>query len=267
MGEQQSGTGSDPGTGPTGPQTGPIGRLIGVFTAPTKTFESIARKPGWDWLVPVVLAVAVSFTFLTVSFPKLDVDGAVAQQMKVVEKMAQGQLDDQKRAEIEDQTREGIVKGGSLPRRLLASLAILIPLFFVPAVYHGIAAAFGKSKRYMGVVACYAYLLVIPTITGVLSTVIAASQSSLDTNDVQFNRLLKSNPAAFMDFESTNKALLAVLSSLDVFDVILFVLTAAAISQATSFTKKGAMIVVACWWGFYVLLKMGGGALMSAFVG
>jgi len=251
----------------SGPEMGVVARMIGVFTAPSKTFESIARRPGWDWIVPVVLAAAVTFVYLTVAFPKMDVEGAVAQQMKIVEKMSQGQLDDQKRAEIEEQTRAGVTKGGSVPRRLLAAAMILLPLFFVPAVYHGIATAFGKAKRYMSVVACYAYLLLIPVITGLLSTIIASTRDSLDANDIQFNRVLKSNPAAFLDFQTTNKALLAILASLDIFDAILIVLTTIAISKATSFTTKGAAIVVGCWWAFYILIKVAGGAMWSVFAG
>ena len=267
MGEQLVGAQGAPATGASGPEPGVVARLIGVFTSPSKTFESIARKPGWDWLVPVVLAATVTFVYVSVAVPKIDVDAAVAQQMKMVEKMSQGNLTDQQRSEMEEKTREGIVAGGSVPRRLIASLLIAVPLFLVPAVYHGIATAFGKAKRYMGVVACYAYLMVIPIITGILSTIIAASQASLDANDVQFNRVLKSNPAAFMDFQTSNKALLGLLSSLDIFDAILFVLTAIAISKATSFTTKGAAIAVGCWWGFYLLVKLGGGVLWSAFAG
>src|SRR5262245_10218665 len=94
-----------------GPEPGALARVVGVFFSPEKTFASIARKPGWDWLVPVVLLMVASFIAQSVMLPKMDVDEAVKQQMKMVEKMSQGKLDSQKRAEIETKTREGMEKG------------------------------------------------------------------------------------------------------------------------------------------------------------
>jgi hypothetical protein len=37
--------------------------------------------------------------------------------------------------------------------------------------------------------------------------------------ELQTGRLLKSNVAAFLDFDTTSKPLLAILSSVDVFDI------------------------------------------------
>ena len=46
---------SDAPTSSLGPEPGPLARVIGVFFSPAKTFESIARKPGMDWLLPVII--------------------------------------------------------------------------------------------------------------------------------------------------------------------------------------------------------------------
>src|SRR5689334_17718400 len=107
---------------PITPESGrmsPIAKVIGVFTAPAKTFEAIARKPGWDWLVPVALVMASLFIAQSVELPRMDVDGAVKTQMKFVDKMAKGSLTDDKRAQIEQQTREGIEKGKTPVRRVI----------------------------------------------------------------------------------------------------------------------------------------------------
>ena len=51
-------------TSPVGPEPGPLARVMGVFFSPTKTFESIARKPGWDWLVGKASKAGHSFELL-----------------------------------------------------------------------------------------------------------------------------------------------------------------------------------------------------------
>ena len=252
---------------PQGPELSPASRLIGVFTAPGKTFESIARRPGWDWLLPVVLLMIAFFAVQSATVTKIDVDQAVKNQMKFVDKMAKGNMPDAKRAEIEQKTREGFEKGKSPVRRAFTSFFVLIPIFFVPLLYHGLAAAFGAKTNYLKVVAGYAYTQTIQLIPLLLTTIVAWPKESLDPADVQFGRVLKSNVAAFMDFETTNKALLALLSSVDVFDIWLFVVGSIALSKTTRLSSSSARNVVLGVWLAYIVIKICLGLLYSAFAG
>jgi hypothetical protein len=77
-----------------------------VLFSPAKTFESIARKPGWDWVIPMVLLMAGVVILQSIAVPKIDVDEAVAQQMKVTEKMMGNEIPADKRDEIEEQIRD-----------------------------------------------------------------------------------------------------------------------------------------------------------------
>jgi Yip1 domain len=244
-----------------------MARLTGVLFSPAKTFESIARKPGWDWLVPVVLVMAAFFVSQSATVTKIDVDDAVKTQMKFVDKMAKGQLPEEKRAEIEEQTRTSIVKGMSPVRRALNTLFVFIPVFFVPLVYFGITAAFGKKGKYLTIVAGYAYTQVIQIFPALLTAVVAWPQEKLDAMDVQFARVLKSNVGAFLDFDTTSKAVLAVASSIDVFDIWVFVVGSIALSKTTRFSAKGARYVVGGVWLAYILLKVALGGMYSAFMG
>jgi hypothetical protein len=253
--------------GSTPPELGVLARLTGVFFSPAKTFESIARKPGWDWLVPVVLVMAAFFVSQTATVTKIDVDGAVKTQMKFVDKMAKGNLTDAKRAEIEEQTRAGIEKGKSPVRRALNTLFVFIPVLFVPLVYFGITAAFGKKGKYLTIVAGYAYTQVIQVIPQLLTAVVAWPLKSLDMQDVQFARVLKSNVGAFLDFDTTSKAVLALASSIDVFDIWLFLVGSIALSKTTKLTPSGARWAVGGTWLAYILMKMALGGVYSAFLG
>ena len=255
------------GGSPSGPELGIAARLTGVFFSPAKTFESIARHPGWSWLVPVVLVMAAFYVSQSATIPKIDVDDAVKTQMKFVDKMAKGNLTPEKRAEIVEQTRQGFEKQRSPVRRALNCLFIFIPVFIVPLIYHGLAAAFGVKTKYLTVVAGYAYTQVIQIIPALLTAVVAFPQEMLSASDVQFARVLKSNVGAFLDFDTTSKALLAVASSVDVFDIWAFFVGSIALSKTTRFSPRGAKFVVGGVWGAYILLKICFGALYSVFMG
>jgi hypothetical protein len=246
---------------------GVVSRILGVFTSPAKTFASIAAKPGWDFVVPVLLVMAALFINQSVLLPKMDVDDAVKTQMRMVEKMGKGSIPAEKLAEIETQTRAGIERGKSPVRRALNCLFLLIPLLLVPAIYHGLAAAFGAKTRYFTVLCGYAYTMVIQIIPLLLAAVVAWPRPSLDAADIQFVRVLKSNVGAFFDFDTTNKALLAILSSIDVFDIWAFFVGSIAVSFTTRFTPKGARNVVGGVWLAYILLKVIFGLLYSVFMG
>ena len=253
------------GGAPSGPELGTLARLTGVFFSPARAFESIARKPGWNWLVPVVLVMAAFFVSQSATVPKIDNDDAVKTQMKFVDKMAGANLDAKKREEIVEQTRLGMEKQKSPVRRGLNTLFIFIPVLIVPLIYHGLAAAFGAKTKYLTVVAGYAYTQVIQVIPQLLTAVVAWPQESLNASDVQFARVLKSNLGAFLDFDTTSKALLAVASSVDVFDIWAFFVGSIALSKTTRFSPRGAKYVVGGVWVAYILLKVVFGGLYSAF--
>src|SRR5689334_11376445 len=68
-----------------GSEMGPFARITGVLFSPGKTFESIARRPGTDWLVPVVLLLVLVFAGATLINPKLDTDTAYKEAVKRME--------------------------------------------------------------------------------------------------------------------------------------------------------------------------------------
>lgn len=249
------------------PEMGAFARLTGVLFSPAKTFESIARKPGWDWLVPVVLVMAAFFVSQSATVTKIDVDDAVKTQMKFVDKMSGGRMTEADRAKVEEQTRAGIEKGKSPVRRALNTLFVFIPVFFVPLLYFAISAAFGKKGKYLTIVAGYAYTQVIQVFPQLLTAVVAWPQEKLDAMDVQFARVLKSNVGAFLDFQTTSKAVLALASSIDVFDIWAFFVGSIALSKTTKLSPGGARWAVGGVWLLYIVIKMALGGVYSAFAG
>ena len=241
---------------------GVVQRLFGVYTSPSKTFEDIAARPGWDWLLPVALIIAGFFALQSLALPKIDVDQAVKDQMKMMGRFAQNMTDAQ-RAEMEKGMREGFEAQKNPARRAVGGLVILGVVLFVPALYRGISAAFGRKATYKRLVAGYAYTWMIYLIPTVLTILIVATRSEIDPNELQYSRVLKSNLAALLDFETTSKPLLGFLSSIDIFDIWGFVVGSIAVSKMTEFTRKGAYAVVGSVWGLYTLIKVCLGAFLG----
>ena len=250
-----------------GPEPGPLARVMGVFFSPSKTFESIARKPGWDWLVPVLLIMVASFISQRAMLPKMDVEDAVKTQMRMMDKMSQGNMSAEQRAEIEKKTREGMEAGKTPLRSALNTLFVPVIVLLVALIYHGLAAAFSAKTSYFKVLSGYAYTWVIYTIPLLLSALVALPRETLDASDIQFQRVLKSNVAAFLDFDTTNKALLALLSSVDIFDIWGFFIGSIALSKTTRFSPTASKLVVGGVWGAYIVIKVIFGLLYSAFMG
>lgn len=241
---------------------GVVQRLIGVYTSPSKTFEDIAARPGWDWLVPVGLIIAGFLVLQSLAVPKIDMEQAFKDQMKMMERFS-ANMNDAQKAEMEKNVREGLEAQKNPGRRAVGALFIVAFVLVVPAIYRGIAAAFGKKATYKRLLAGYAYTWMIYLIPMLLTILIVATRSEVDPNELQFARLLKSNLAAFLDYETTSKPLLAILSSVDVFDIWGYIVGSISVSKMTDFTRKGAYAVVGSVWGLYILLKIVAGAFVG----
>lgn len=255
---------SSQGPTPAAPETGPFARLIGTFTSPAKTFESIAAKPGWDWVVPLVLIIAMSLVAATVVGPKLDVDAMVSKQMDAVEKRAP-QMSDADKEKTENAIRKQMQFFTSGAGKFIGAGFIIVAVFFVPAVYHGIAAAFGVKRTYMGVVAGYTYVQLVQFVKGILFLPIAMSRKTIDAEEI--NRLIKSNLGAFLDPESTGKVVMTLASNVDVFEIAALALGSIALSKTTKFSPRGAAYTVLGVWLVYLLFQVAGAAIGAAFGG
>jgi hypothetical protein len=248
----------------TGSEMGVGSRLLNVFFAPAKTFESIGRKRGWDWIVPVVILILVSLIGSIVVAPKLDVDEAVRTQMHRMEKARPG-MTDSDRATMEAAVRKQMAMWTQGALRFVTPIFVLVPLFLVPLFYHGIAAAWGKATSYLTVVAGYAYVQMVQVLKGILMLAIAAPRKTISILEVE--SLVRSNLGAFMDPETASRPLLSIASSLDLFDVWAVVIGSIAMSRITRLTPKGAALTVGGLWGAWVVLKMVGALVGSMFGG
>jgi hypothetical protein len=251
-----------PSARPAG-EMGPLARLIGVFTAPAKTFASIARWPGKDWLLPAGLLLAISLLATVLVTPKMDVDAAVQRTMTKIEERQD--MPAEQRQQTEQMVRKQFEMGTHGPLRFLGVLFIVVPILLVPLIYHGVAAAFGKQTSYGRVLTAYAFVQGVQIVKSLAFLGVASTKSSLQINEV--GTLVKSNVGAFLDPDTTPAFLRAVATNLDVFEIWALVLGTMAISRVTKFKTGGAALLVGGVWLVYVLVASGFAALGAAFGG
>lgn len=243
-------------------EMGPVARFFGVFTSPGKTFASIARFPGRDWLFPVGLAVVISLTFGLVASSKVDVDQAVAKAMEQVEK--RGDIPEEQRVQIEEMQRKGMEFFAKKMLPIFTAVAPILIVLIVSGLWHGIAAAFGVKTTYRRALTGAAYAQSINILKGAVALPIMLSRPTLDLE--QMGSIVKSNVGAFLSADAS-PVFRALATTWDVFDFWTLVVSVIAVSHVTRFKTAGAVAVVLTLWFLYVCFAVGGAAFGVAMGG
>jgi hypothetical protein len=246
------------------PEMGTVGRLVNVLLSPGRAFESIGRKPGWDWIVPVILLLAAGIAASSVIGPRIDVDGAVKEQVQRIERM-QPQMSEQDREKVERATRKNMETWTRGWGRFVSPGFFLIPLFLVPLFYHGIAAAWGKKTTYMTVVAGYSWVQVVQILKSVLFTIVAIPKQDVSLKAI--NGLLKSNLGAFLDPETTSMTLMTLATNVDVFEIWAVILGSIALAKTTRLSLKAAATTVVGFRLLWLAVQLIGALIAGAFGG
>jgi len=239
-------------------EIGLFGRIIGVFTAPGKTFESIARKPAW--VVPVILVLAWTVVATLIITPRLDPEPIIQKQVKAAEKQLGREM-----TQDEIAKRRTAMEFFFKISPVIATCFVAILIFMVPAIYHGLAAAWGKAGGYIKTLSVYAHAQFIQVLKGMLLTAIAATRQKIDPE--QMGTLLKSNLGAFLDPANSNAVIRTILTNIDVFDIWGLVVCTIGLSKVTKLGTKGAAIVVFGVWAVYVLVSAGFAGIGAAMGG
>jgi len=183
--------------------------------------------------------------------------------MKRIE--ARGNISEAQQKQIRERVEKQFTAVKSGWARFLGPCFVLIPLIFVPLFYLGIAKAFGAAKTYFPLLAGYAYCQVPQFLKGVVGLGVAYPRESIDLNDAE--RIVRSSVGAFLDPETTSKALMTFMTSVDLFEIWGLVLGSIMLARATKLSKNLAAIVVVSLWLAFVLFKVAGAALGSMFGG
>jgi hypothetical protein len=229
------------------PQTqeiGILGRIIGVFTSPKKTFESISRKPSW--VLPLIILVILSGVMTFIMQPVIITESLNKQAEKMEERgMDQDQID-----AIAERT-EGMMKITMIPSAIIvtaASLAIgaLIWLFVGNVIL-------GGSGKFTQLFSVNIYRSFIPLLGLLIKLPLILSKETLN---VHFSL------ATFMSDELRDTFLYKILASVEVFNIWAIAVLCIGIAVVYKFkTNKVWPIVVIV----YAIYFLGSAALSGLF--
>ena len=231
-------------------------RLAGALFAPVDTFTDVARRP--DYLVPLVFLILVSYATVFVILPLMDMQAIEAQQEEMIRKRQPNVSD----ADIARMTRVN---------RAIAKVGFYAAPALQPAVYAIIALVLFGAFRLMGGEGRYGqafsatlYAWMPQVLKSIVVAVVVKLRGSFDP--VTMPTLVKSNPA-FLVGQKEHPVLFSLLSSFDLFTIWSLILFAIAFAAISKFRRgKSAMIVVAVWL-IFVVIKVGGAAVMAGLNG
>jgi hypothetical protein len=227
-----------------------LGRLLGVFVAPGRTFRSIAVKPTWllAWLVFYVVSCGTLF----LAFQKVDFAAGIREQMAAqhVQMPAGGE---------ERAARIGKTFG------LTAVAFTLLLLTFVPPAIYLVLNLFGGELDYRRSLAVSVHAGLPRALAALLSLPVILSRGAIPLKEVQGGGLLLSN-LAFLAPDA-GPALRVLLVNLDLFALWSLVLSIVGYHIAAKVSRTTATAVVVGLWLLGIGLQVGLAALGSQFRG
>jgi Yip1-like protein len=220
------------------------GRIVGVLVKPVETFRSIAQRPTWA-VALVVLLVATG------------VNGFV-----LLNRVDRDAFREQMRARIARQGREATEQQLDLTEKLTFSAGPFFGILFTLVLYFvgaGILMAMnvvGGELRYKTSLAVLVHAIVPYALLALLAIPVALARESITLEEVQGGRLVPTNLAFFAP-EDAGRRLVALLSSIDLFNVWVIALMIVGYAIAARVSKGAAAGVVIGLWVVLVLIKVG----------
>jgi hypothetical protein len=227
----------------------PLGRVVGVFIAPGRTFASIARKPGW--VAPLLLWTILSSLATAVLLPRLDFEAAVREQLAAREET------------VSDERVEQIVtaqKRFSGIAYVWGTLAPTLIALLIASIFWLSFKAFGWDLSFKQSLGVTSHGFLPNCVSALLLIVFCLRLDRVNPSDL--GDLVRSHPAFLVD-RKENPVLHSLLQSLDAFSIWVVVLLVIGYSIAAKVSRGKAAGIVVTLWALYVLGKAGFTALFS----
>ena len=238
-------------------------KLVGVFSEPGKTFESISKFPirTIDWVLPVLamLAVVIISQFIMMGNPQIKAE-MKQKQMEAIEKQFQGQVDKgtMTKAEAEENMQKAedqMDKMGGTIGKVFTAISILVFGFIVYLIIAGFYFLFVKfifkaDGTYKHVLVTTGLTSYIGIISIILVTIFSLFSGKL-SRDVSAATLFSVDAKTFVGF---------LLAKLDVFSIWMYFVIALGMTKVFSAgdSKKYYYFIFGVWiiWSFIVFFLM-----------
>lgn len=221
--------------------------IFEVFYQPGRLFASLPGRRG-VWVLPLLLGMLLSFCTTYVAVQKIGIDAIVRQQIESQRNMSPEQMQ-QALNNANSPVIIYIILGA------IVVVSILLPIVIAGAL--SIFALMGSQQPKFSAMFSMVTLAYFPySLIAALMTILVVFMSP-DTSVLDINNLLSTNVAAFMNKETTGKALYAFLGSVDILSFGEIGLLAYGFSKLTRSSFFFGVFSVGTLWAIYVLVKVG----------
>lgn len=225
----------------------PIGRIVGVFTSPKRTFTSIAEKPSW--VAPMLLMMVLAIVVGSLLNSKMNWNEYI--RHKAEENPRFASLSEEQK----DQALVGQIKFWKGFSYCVGAIAIPISVLIFAGIYLVAFNLFrGAGVRYGQSFAITTHAFLPTVITSILAMIILPLKTY---GDVDPENIVATSLKAYLP-ETAPKALLALGGSLELFWIWCLVLVAIGFAAANPRkVKPGAAFgIVFGLWAVWILAKV-----------
>lgn len=227
-------------------QDNSVSRLVGVLIEPTKTFRSIGERPTWGVALVLFLLVSLVLTFLVTS--RVDWSDVIRQQIA-----------DSGREIPAEQIEKQVEIGAKVaPIFAWAGGGIQIGGFALMALIFWLGLKVMASEMTYKQSFSVTLHALTPSwlVAGVLTIPVLLGKAEISGQELQRGSFLLSNAASFAP-EDASRAMVALLSSLDIFSFWCIALLTLGYSVVGKVSKAKAAICVIVLWAVFVGGKVG----------
>ncbi len=228
-------------------------RLVNVLMEPKRAFADIAARPR-PW-APLILVIAMALVFMACFTQRVGWERFMRQQMET-NKRTQQLTTEQREQAIRVQLKIAPVMGYVGP---VVSVPLMAVVIAGVLLLTGKMVGSGASFKQMFSIAAYSF------VPGVINSIAGLAVMFLK-NPEEFNL---QNPTAFnvgayLDPETTSKAMMAVAGSIDLFTIWSVILLAIGISAASRRLSVGkALPAVVIPWLLWIVVKASWAGIMG----
>jgi len=215
-------------------------RIINLYFSPSKTFQSLNRKPSWIYVFIIILIFSAAFQFVTKDVIIKDRINKIEMNERLDKEGKENAIEQTKNMYKPPMSYLMII--GMIVGILVYWLAASGALFLTGNVILGGETTFKK----MFSVYVYSGLVSIPDI--IIKTPLILSKESMN---------VQTNLALFMDYSKSDTFLFNFLTHIDIFAIWQVVLVALGFTVLYKFSLKKSLIVIAILQFIYALGSAG----------
>ena len=225
------------------PALEPVGRLAGVFVAPTRTFERIAERP--TWVLPLMLWTLVTILVSIPMTKRMDLEGMIRRQIAQTGQTVSESRVRESLARAENFRSFGIVAAA------LGPAAVTV---FFGGLFWLVWKLFGSDVTFAQTYGVTTHAFLPSALGGLLILPMILSRAKIDPRTA--GTLLRSN-LGFLTDPVRHPVRASILQSFDVFSFWTLALLVIGISAATRTPRARTTGVLIALWVLYLGVRIG----------